>query len=730
MSSSDDDFDDDNDDVLLQDFLLGKTQIPENPTILQTQNPIPVKIPQIQQANTQAKKETILDDEVQAKLFQADGEIATLRAQLQQLQRQKQEEVSALKESFNTFKESSENQLSILKNAVQTLEDEKKFLNNELISKTAIKKRKTESLNKTTTSTSANEAKYLQQKSLKESVTEKTGTADSLISAQDGSQGKPIQKVIRLLSDSSLLIDQLWNHSIVGSKRTSFEYLNKICIDFDLELNSGLKIVKRTSLSSSIVEFLMMNKNNRLDKLIEIFTISTIQLVERLLQKKYILAIPFILSLIDCALSFRPAALTKSLIVLLLKRVSKITESLLFLLNSNLDEDDLVNYHDVPYQVMVLEKFIFLECLDLIERLVTLTTTFDIEFIKTVWHNPILPQNIITSCLPDNSERFRNTAQINVVFNIVELLVASVTEETFAYNDTNLDEKLILSLLKVFLIDIPVREEFMFYGLNRILGNNCDFLKIDSVIPKDHDHLNNYLIVIPQPIPFDIETPQQFRINMNHEYHLLILRLKIAELFLSLIITKQTFDFLYNKEHFKSLIRVIGFEQNHIAQSPRSKHVYLRLQLISMLVKIIDYLTQDLRDASELIYSELMYEIFVVFLRIAFGADSLSIDAHKLLVKIRNRPGGKSLPVFNKWCETRARQLNHVSLLDFKVEVVANVESDFANGLEFPYESETVELARNILNRFVDHDEAENLYVNMNAEDPHDSDDEGEMDLT
>ena len=60
-------------------------------------------------------KKTILDDEVQAKLFQADGEIATLRAQLQQLQRQKQEEVSALKESLNTFKESSENQLSILK---------------------------------------------------------------------------------------------------------------------------------------------------------------------------------------------------------------------------------------------------------------------------------------------------------------------------------------------------------------------------------------------------------------------------------------------------------------------------------------------------------------------------------------------------------------------------------------------------------------------------------------
>ncbi|KAF6062552.1 DNA damage checkpoint family protein [Candida albicans] len=194
MSSSDDDFDDDEDDVLLQDFLLGKTQIPEVSIISQTRNPLPAKIPQTQQPNTQ---------------------IATLRAQLQQLQRQKQEEVSALKESLNTFKESSENQLSILKNAVQTLEDEKKFLNNELISKTASKKRKTEPSNKIATSTLANEEKYLPLRPLKEV---KTGTNDSVVATQNETQGKPIQKVIKLSSDSSLLIDQLWNHSIVEAK--------------------------------------------------------------------------------------------------------------------------------------------------------------------------------------------------------------------------------------------------------------------------------------------------------------------------------------------------------------------------------------------------------------------------------------------------------------------------------------------------------------------------------
>ncbi|KAL6449501.1 LCD1 DNA damage checkpoint protein LCD1 [Candida maltosa Xu316] len=716
MSNSDTDFDDD-DDQLLQDVLYGRTQVPNNTVIANQQQQPPQ--PPVQSITTTQSKPTILDDKVQARLFQADGEIATLRAQLLQLQNQKQQEITELKQTYDTLKQTSEEQMLNLKNTVQRLEDEKKFLNNELISTTAVKRRKV------TTTDTPNTTTFVESHS--------TPPPPAPVPAQappqpqqppTPNQTEPTQLTTQY--DYKPLIDQLWNNSIIGSSRTSFEYLSKICLDFDLELNSGLVILKQTSISSSIVEFLMINKNNRLDKLIEIFTLSLIQLVERLLKQKSILSIPFLLSLIHCSISFRPAALTKALITQLLKRVSKITEGLSFLLNSNLDEDDLANYHDVPYQIMVLEKFIFTSCLDLVERLVTLSTIFDEpQFVKKIWQNHILSESLITSCLPENSERFKNTAQINAVFNIVEMLIASVSETTFGFNETKTDESIISSLLKIFLIEIPLRQDFMFYGLNRILGNNHDFIKVDSVIPVQHDYLNNYLVSIPQPIPYNITEPSQFEINMNHEYHLLTLRIKVAELLLSLIITKQTVDFLYSKDHFKSLIRVIGFEQNYIARSPRSKHIYLRLQIIAILVKIVDYLTQDLREISELMYGELMYEIFVIFSRIAFGSDSLSIDAHKLLVKIR---AGGLTPVFNKWCESRARELNHIvpSNNHERGSEIADIESDFANGLEFPYESETVELARDILNRFVDHDEAENLYFSMNPEDGDEEEEEDE----
>lgn len=198
-------------------------------------------------------------------------------------------------------------------------------------------------------------------------------------------------------------------------------------------------------------------------------------------------------------------------------------------------------------------------------------------------------------------------------------------------------------------------------------------------------------------------------------------------MFQSLIISKQTIDFLIDKEHFKSFVRIIHFEQTYMANDPRSPTLHSRVHLIGQIVKIMNYLTQDLHEASDLIYSETMYEMFVALLRIAFGADSLSLDAHKLLVKIRTQ-GHFDITIFNKSCEVRARQLNHLTAKDFISKnggkLVANVESDYANGLEFPYEAETVELSREILNRFVNHEEADNLYFNMNFESQDNGDDD------
>lgn len=718
MSSSDSDFDDD-DDELLQALIKGTLSTSQTK---QTQNPIsqtpnnqsvnhntqqhnnhnnqtqhnPQHNPQHIQQHSQQHNTNTNNNSVQSQLYRADGEIAILRAQLDQLQHQRLQEASKLKEAHDSYKRSNEEQVSALKFAVQKLEDEKKFLNNEL--KTSTKRRKV--------STQASVDIDIDLSTPKEQI----------------NIPPPTQK---LQNDSSLYIDQLWNHCILGSKRTSLNYLTKVCIDFDYE-SGDFKIARRTPISSGIIEFLMLNKHLRLDQLIKRFCTHLVDAIDVLLGKKSTVSIPFLLSLVHFSVSYRPAAIGTDVIQDLLVKFSRISNGLAFLLH---DDQDIVNYHDVPTQILIIEKFIFVSCLDIIEKLVSLSSLYDEKFIRSIWTNDILSVQLLGRCLPENTERFKNLAQINLVYNFVEMLFSSITEESFAYNDTKISDSIISSLLKIFLIDVPIKDDFMFYGLNRIMGNNVDFAKIDSTVPETKDTLNNFTVLIPRAIPYALLEQNQsnkqlsFGIETNHQFHVLNLRIKVACLLESYIITKQSVAFLQQKEHFKSIIRIIGFEEAHIQQYPRHKHTNLRIQIISILIKVINYLTQDMRDMSSLIYPETMYELYVVLLRIAFGSDSLSVEAHKLLADIRSK--GYSGTVFNGWCEVRARELNHLTHND--QAILADIESDYANGLEFPYEAETVELAREILNVFVTHEEADNLYFNMNCQEEDANFDEMEL---
>lgn len=734
MSSSGSDFDDD-DDELLQALINGETTVATNngerialtnanlnkQNLLTGQAGVNTQGGNKAQAGNKTQHSHINQllnanpdgpTNFQSQLYRADGEIAILRAQLEQLQHQKVNEVSKLKEVHDLYKRNNEDQVSALKFAVQKLEDEKKFLNNEL--KTSTKRRKVHS-----TPTQSSSGIDIDLSTSASQTTQKENIP-------------PINNVAnatKLQNDSSLYIDQLWNHCILGSKRTSLTYLNKVCIDFDFETND-FKVVRRTPLSSGIIEFLMLNKNLRLDQLIKRFCLHLVEVIDVLLKEKSIVSIPFLLSLVHFSVSYRPAAIGTETIKSLLIKFSRISNGLAFLLHN---EQDIINYHDVPDQIMIIEKFIFICCLDIIEKLVSLSSLSDDKFIRSIWTDEILSVELLGRCLPENTERFKNSAQINLVYNFVEMLISSITEETFAYNDQAVSDSIIFSsLLKIFLIEVPIKDDFMFYGLNRIIGNNLDFAKIDSTIPQTKDKLNNFTILTPQPIPFELLKQNQtnkeisFELESNHEFHVLNLRIKVANLLESYIVTKQSVSFLQQKEHFKSIIRIIGFEQVHIQQAPRSKHVNLRIQIISILIKVVNYLTQEMREMSSLIYPETMYELYVVLLRIAFGSDSLSVEAHRLLVEVRNKRFINDT-IFNGWCEHRARELNHLTHNDLQGKLLADIESDYANGLEFPYESDTVELAREILNVFVTHEEADNLYFNMN----HQEDDGNfdEMDL-
>lgn len=683
---SDSDFDDD-DDLLLA--LVRQTQ-QKGPLAAQTAAEARKSAPQ----NGPLPPPIAPSNDAANRLFRADGEIAILRAQLQNLQQQRQDEIAALHQSHGLLKKQADDQLTALKFAVDRLEDEKKFLGNELKSASAKKRRL------------APEPAFLDPERSRE-------------------RSAP-SAVVRVHSDASLFIDHVWNYCINGSGRTSLAFLSKICVNRDIRIRPDFRVSKRVALNATVVDFLMTKKGLRLDDLVFDFVDNLMRLVKILLQDRSVLAVPFLLLLVHASLSFKASAVTERLIRHVMADVVVVCKKFVFLLDSLQDEDDFVNFHDVQYQQMVLENLTLVSCIDVLECLAVLSSGFLADFVRSLWSEDVISVDFVQTLLPENTERFKSTAQVNIVFGVVEMLTASVSEECFAFNDDPTNDTIVKSLLKVFLIDIPIKDDFMFYGLNRAIGNNGDFLKIELVVPKTENILKKSIVSAPDPI---LKTPllkkEQFHAAVNHELHLLNLKVKTLNLFEALVVVRGSLEFFSLKELIKLIVRVVSLEQNALMKSPRSRFVNLRITIIASFIRLLYYVFDDLRNINSLIYPETLYEIFVVLMRIAFVSDELSTEGSKLLGDIRLR---SLRAVFNKYCETKSREISHLSR-KADAAVLAAAESDFPNGLEFPYEPETIELAREILGICVNHEEADNLYFNMNYEEPQGFQHEGDVDM-
>ncbi|CAK7896852.1 hypothetical protein CAAN1_04S05160 [[Candida] anglica] len=765
MTSSDNDFDDDDDEFLLA-LPTNKSQVTQSREYRDNIATQSSGVDNISLNNT--THATSIDPEIQARLYRADGEISILRDKFETLQSSRQHEINNLKASNLALQRSHEEQLKALQFTVQKLEDEKKFLSNE-IKGISTKRRKVSQITNGGPMGGVDSG-YSKPQPIAFSTSTPNSTTNSISKSISQSPGQPItlsgqqtnrilhdsevrsvvpQKIIRIQNDSSLFTDHIWNHCINGAQRKTLTILGKVYIDFDI-LIGEFKYHHKTSIAGAIIDFLMLKKNLRLDNLVAEFTDVIMEVVKILLEKNTLLAVPFLLSLIHAAINFRPAAVVKTSILSLLGSNSHIALQYIFLLESVQNQEDYITYHDVSEQVSILEKFTLICSLDIIEKLASLSSLYGAEFIHQVWTESI-PNELLMKCLPENTERFKSTAQINMVFNMVEILMSSITESTFAYSNNiqqdnpigQSNSTIFNSLLKVFLIDIPIKDDFMFYGLNRIIGNNIDLEKVSSVIPESETPLGNTLVCIPCPIPYylskermyiedesvpkysSIATPEstnrhlfEFKLNSRHEFHLLTLRVRVASFIECYILNTCNTKPLQSRDHIKSIVRTIGFEQTAIMRAPRSETIHLRTSVISILVRILHYISSESRGITALVYPETVYEIFVTLSRIAFGSNSLSSDAHKLLATIR-RKGYLKEPIFHKWCEKRARQLNHIEHGDISnATFIADIESQFANGLEFPYEEETIELSREILDSCVTHEEADNLFFNMNYEDP------------
>ncbi|SGZ54328.1 CIC11C00000005390 [Sungouiella intermedia] len=646
-------------------------------------------------------------------LIRAQGEISILRAQLESLQSLKNEEIRRLNREYENAQSLAQSHISALKQLVDKLEDEKKFLGNEIRSLSAAKRRKV----------ATPSGLIVEVDTDRHDDIEVSGPEPEVLKplkAISGPIKQKIQPIISIQDDWSLFCLHIWNYTINGSSRSSVEILSRICTDRDVHISPELQIDAWTPILAAIWNYLMLKKDLRLDKLVRQFSEQMVMLIKSQISenknRRSIVAVPFITSLLHACVNFKVSAVDEHLVVYLVQEMCGILAKFVFLLQLEDEEESFLDHHNVTYQHRLLENFTLVLCFDILEDAVSIATQFGPKFVSRIWENTIDTQ-LLLKILPENSERFKSVAQINLVYNYVEMLSASLSSGGFAANKDHFNKLLVASLIKVFLIDISIKEDFMFFGLNRALGNNEDFERISASIPTKADSIFSHsLIATALPVnPPKSEELQGYHVVTKHQFHLLSLRIRIVNTLESLVISG-SMHLLNEKENLKSIVRIIAFEQNAMMHQPRSQFIHMRLTIVAVLVRILYYITDEHKNINTLIYPETLYEIFVILMRVAFGSDSLSLGALKLLSEIRAR-GFTDVGVFNRWCEQRSRDISHINLHEAsggKFGMLSDAECNFGNGLEFPYELETIEIAREILGVCVNHDEADNLYYNMN----------------
>lgn len=611
---------------------------------------------------------TKIPPEIKEKLYRADGEVAILKSQLQQSKTQNYQELTRLTHEYDTTKTSMEEQIMSLKAKVQSLEDQRVFLENEV--RASSKKRKP-------------------------NVDTQVPTVSTA-------------KVIKIQNETSLLIDYIWKLTINGSSRTTMNYLSKICFDKPIIINN-FRFTAKSPISALILEYLILQKELRLDVLFENFLDLLIKLIERLIELNLLLSVPFLLSLIHGTLLFKPLATSDNVIEMLVGRLVRVVNKFGY----NLNTEEMINLNiNLTLQEKLLQKFIVICAMDILEILMSFTvfnkdpgSKFGAKLYET--HEI---KKLLEFFIPHNIERDQNSLQINIVFNLVNI-VKYVVHPTNQGHE--ILKKLTPLLFKLCLIDIPIKEEFKFMGLNRYVGNNEDLAKFDLIIPLDTDKLNNSIIFKPNPIiNFKTSIPP-YKSNFNHAIHTMELHLEIIRTIDDYIVNSLDLTVIKNKDTVRILVNILNLQLNLMKKSPRSKLIGQRIKIVANVIKILNYLFKFESEIGLIIYNDTLVELVLILLRIAFGSENLHSASSQLVRNLRLR--GYKGKIFNHDIENLARETHHLTFNDPTKEII-EAEVDFPNGLEYPFDNETIELSREILGKVINTEAADNLYININGD--------------
>ncbi len=544
-------------------------------------------------------------EKMQSDFFSAKGENSILRSKLNEVEKRHSTEVNQMAQSQNTYRQRQEQELSDLNHQLERLKTEKTFnmkekkkiKSNNIGGTPSLKGfpdqiapdlfKKKNSQWKTPTSqlqVGTNKRKRVTKES---DVT--TIQTDNAIPPSDLMFNKdikmktvvrpiPLQPSNNLLipNEPVLLVDYLLSHIITGARFPTMEYLSRIKIQSSFSHGDLLISPKDKDFAKPIISFICNGRRmTRLDKLVCTISETILELTFQCYSQHYFMVCPFLLALVHCCISFRPAAVSEKLIDIVMKFTYSITklsdwaitrryrklkneEDPNFFLYSNkaedfsLQQDEYLNNLCSIYTMDILEKLAQICCSS--EKFVTkLWSTIDYKFLSGFF-----PQVTIDS-VQSGTMRLNNIGSklqlpICILFNLIEMLASSALSNsigpilsTVNDGDNSLiqqqqhDIKLLDTLINLFVEPQICAPGFNFYSLNRILGDGSDWRIISSLFPVDEkDNKKLETSFSKQSGSFSaffsdssnkltIGKKESFRVQTDQDIQYIKLRLKLVE---------------------------------------------------------------------------------------------------------------------------------------------------------------------------------------------------------
>lgn len=762
MSSDTDSFDDsfdenDIDQAFQQAELTQKTKI-------QTHLLLQQEIRNSQRFESSTQHLTNADND---KVYEILGENAILKNQLARLQQDQLKLQEQLKNEYLKIVQEKEESIQALNEHLLEAKSKNEFLvsENKSLNQTFNKKRKLrhvemvegETPNQTLSST---QNTSYNNTSTRSDLFKGDHISDGEINAISHTDVDTIAEATKVIvinqatffyNEKTLFIETLSNYVIPGMSLPALQYLERISSSFEYSIDNFEIFKDETSFKSAILKYLInFQDRDRIDNLLTKFIKVLSNYIEHaVIESESLLAVPFLVAIINFALDYKHLAISESLIGELTKQVC----SLLFkfpdilkqeydyitlpsknqiLIDSHNDVD--LSFIEKPIHIKILEMFSTIFLCDVLLTLskiasVHLFNKEDSACNSILWKN--IPEKLLT-----NSLLSRRTP-VHFIYNTICILMNSIIDEDrFAFENIRINPlqkvkelpaksyKPLEQLMSILTTLSPSQIHFDIYGLNNMIGSN-DFIQLLELVVVPNGELSSQAKTNSFDAYERIIKDTSNRFSRRDEY-ILRTKLQILELFEIFYSTSIMLSLPHNM-HLKLLCilnELVGEQQELIYRAPRSANNATKVEIITKSVIIIHHLLEGesiikVTDLPKLTYRELISNLMKI------TSNSMKNQSIEFITKLRNeqkfngtvfiaKQEIKELDSFGLW--NSVLSIDRLSLEEKEklIQHRIQVETDIYNGIEFNYPDEMIAIARDIFSKLVTEDESERIYKSIN----------------